>query len=369
MAKNLLLLICFSLFSIETYAQSDTLKANPWSYGVNGYYGALFRYRQGTSILNFTDPYAVELYANLQTTGKRQWEKLYKHPQIGFAFTYYNYGVPEELGEAFSLTSYIDNSLFKNKNSSLRFSLGTGFVYHTNYYKPVTNELNKAIGSKVSFALRGNIRYEIKLKENIFLNFHLAFRHFSNGGLNKPNNGMNFPLLGAGIRYQPNKVNKITGPLQGEDKDTGIDRNIRFNLKAAFGQKEVLLIDEKHPVYSLVFYASKRLSPVSGVMVGVDGRWDSSLRNEFINDMTTPPEGDLDPKMAGLTIGHELYIGDLSFVFQLGRYVYQPYDLFPDFYQRYGLQYYLSKNISISGMLVAHTRTADYAEFGIGFHL
>ena len=104
-------------------------------------------------------------------------------------------------------------------------------------------------------------------------------------------------------------------------------------------------------------------------MVGADGRWDTSLRNEFINDQLTPPEGILDPKMAGITVGHELYIGDVSFILQLGHYIYKPYDLFPAIYQRYGLQYYVTKNLSVSGMLVAHTRTADHAEFGIGIHL
>lgn len=366
MTSRLLLSFVFIVGFFPLVAQNEASKENKWSFGANGYYGAIFRYRQGTSVLNFTDPFAVELYANLQTVGKRQWERVYRHPKIGFAVTYYNYGVPDELGEAVSLTSYFDNSIIKREKSSLNFNLGTGFVYHTTFYKPITNELNKAIGSKISFALRGNVRYELALKDNIFLNFNIAFRHFSNGGLNKPNNGMNFPLLGVGIRFQPKEVQIEKGP---SSEIKGYNRNIQLNLKLAAGRKEVLLIDKKHPVYSLVFYGSKRLSLVSGLLVGADAKWDSSLRNEFINDMASPPEGDLDPRMLGITVGHELFIGDVSFVFQLGRYIYQPYDLFPDFYQRYGLQYYMTKNISVSGMLVAHTRTADFAEFGIGFHL
>lgn len=337
-----------------------------WSFGANVYYGALFRYRQGTSILNFSDPYALELYAHLQTSGKKEWERLYKLPQIGFALSYYNYGIPEELGEAVSLTSYFDNYLIRGSKNALRLNLGTGFVYHTNYYKPVTNELNKAIGSKVGFSLRGTLHYEIELHDEIFLNVNLAFRHFSNGGLNKPNNGMNFPLVGLGVRYQPHTEQF---PEHQEIPRSTIDKGIKYNLKLATGRKEVLLIDEKHHVYSIVFYAGKKISPFSGIIIGADARWDTSLRNEFINDHMAPPEGTLDPKMAGVTVGHELYIGDVSFILQLGRYVYQPYDLFPDFYQRYGLQYYITKNLSVSGMLVAHTRTADHAEFGIGIHL
>ena len=368
MARILLLLLTLSLMSGGLVAQvkDQPQSSNPWSFGANAYYGAIFQYRKGTPLLNFTNPYGIELYGSLQTTGKREWERMYKHPKIGFSASYYNYGVPDELGEAFSLTSYFDNYITKGRKNALRLNLGTGFVYHTKYYKPETNELNSAIGSKICFSLRGTLYYEIPLQEKLFLNLNLAFRHFSNGGLNKPNNGMNFPLIGLGVRYQPQPVQ--IAQHEGTQK-SAIDKRIRYNLKLATGRKEVLLVDEKHPVYSIVFYASKKLTRFSGVMVGADGRWDTSLRNEFISDHLTPPEGTLDPKMAGITVGHELYIGDVSFIIQLGHYIYKPYDIFPAVYQRYGLQYYVTKNLSVSGMLVAHTRTADHAEFGIGIHL
>lgn len=364
--KVVFLFLTFFVLSGDVFSQLKEKEPDQWSFGANGYYGAIFRYRKGTSLVNFTNPFGVEAYANLQTTGKREWERLYKHPQIGFAFSYYNYGVPEELGKAFSLTGYIDNNLIKRSRSALRLNLGTGFVYHTKYYDPINNELNSAVGNNISFVLRGTLRYEIKLEDKMFLNLNLAFRHFSNGGLNMPNNGMNFPLVGVGLRYQPHEV-RLFEPQ--ENLKPVYNKRVRYNLKLSTGRKEVLLIDEKHPVYSIVFYASKKISPISAILVGADGIWDTSTRNEFLNNMLTPPEGPLDPKMAGITIGHELYIGNMSFVIQLARYIYQPYDLFPNFYQRYGLQYYLTKNISMSGMLVVHTRTADNIEFGMGIHL
>lgn len=338
----------------------------PWSFGVNSYYGALFRYRSGTNVLNFTHPFGIELYANRHTTGKRLWERKFNYPLIGFALSYYNYGMPDELGEAYSLTTYLDNNLIKGKKGSLRFNLGTGIVYSTRHYTPVTNELNKAIGSKFCFVLRSTFRYEFNLREDLFFNLNLAFRHFSNGGLNKPNNGMNFPLLGAGLRYQPRPVKRV----HGMDILTRFDRNIHFTIKFSAGRKEVLRIDEKHPVYSVSLYASKRLSPVNALLVGADAFYDTALRNEFINKHLSPPEGEMDPRMGGITIGHELYLGKLSFIVQVGRYLYKPYDeIFPDYYQRYGFKYLITKNISASAMLMAHTKTANVIEWGLGFHL
>lgn len=361
---SLLMLVCFVP---DSFAQEQkTVSKEPWSFGVNGYYGTLFRYRSGLPPLNFTHPFGVEVYANRHTTGKQEWERAYKHPQIGYAVAYYNYGVPGELGEAVSLTTYLDNLLVQGPKSSLRFNIGTGLVYSSRHYTPITNELNKAIGSKLAFSLRGTVRYEFPLSRHTFMNVNLAFRHFSNGGLNKPNNGMNFPLLGMGVRYQARQVKLVARP---DSVEATIDKRIRPNIRFSAGIKEVLLIDEKHPVYNLSAYASKRISRRSSLLVGADAFHDAALRNEFINMSLAPPDEELDPRMAGVTLGHQLHLNRLSLVIQMGRYVYQPYDLFAKYYQRYGLQYAVTKNLSASAMLLAHTRTANVIEWGVGVHL
>jgi hypothetical protein len=338
----------------------------PWSVGVNGYYGAIFRYRLGLQAVNFTHPVGVEIYANRHTLGKRQWEQKFGLPKIGFALSYYNYGVPDELGEAVSLTSYLDKSILTWGRSSLNFNFGTGIVYSTRHYTPVSNEGNMAIGSKFTFALRGNLRYEFPLGERTYMNVNFAFRHFSNGGLNQPNNGMNFPLVGLGVRYQPREAK----PAKFTDSTTTVaDRNIHLNMRLGLGVKQVLRIDNNHRVYHISVYASKRLSHTNSFLVGLDARFDNALREEYINQALAVPEGRIDPRMAGVSVGHELHLSKLSFIFQLGRYFHQPHNLFPNYYQRYGLKYNITRSISANAVLLAHTRTANVIEWGLGFHL
>lgn len=103
---------CCSAILAQPSEQPAPAKA-PWSVGTNVYYGALFRYRSGMPTLNFTHLYGVEVYANKHTIGKHKWERLYNYPQVGFGLSYYNYGVPDELGEAVSLTTYLDNKLLQ----------------------------------------------------------------------------------------------------------------------------------------------------------------------------------------------------------------------------------------------------------------
>lgn len=362
-ALLLLLGCCLPDAYSQTPASQDR---NPWSYGMNGYYGALFRYKSGLPPLSFTNTTGVEVYANQHTLGNKPWEVKYRYPQIGFAFSYYNYGVPDELGEAFSLTTYLDNTLIQGPKNSLRFNVGTGIVYSTRIYKPETNEGNKAIGNPLAFVLRATLRYEFPLSHLIYMNANLAFRHFSNGGLNKPNNGMNFPMLGLGLRYQPREV--VRKPVS-EEVLPEPDKRIHLNLRVGAGVKEVLLEDEKHSVYNVSVYASKKLSRTNALLIGADGFYDSALREEFINVSRPVPDGELDARMAGLTVGHELQFNRLSLVVQVGRYIYQPLELFPDYYQRYGLKYAITENLSASVMLLAHTRTANVVEWGAGWQL
>ncbi|GAA4431135.1 hypothetical protein GCM10023188_18410 [Pontibacter saemangeumensis] len=361
------MLLVLGFYQPDAVAQITALQANnPWSFGVNGYYGGLFRYKSDLPPLSFTNTTGVEVYAHQHTLGDKPWQVLYRYPQIGFAFSYYHYGVPDELGEAFTLTTYLDNVLLQGRKNSLRLNLGTGLVYSTRYYIPEINEGNKAIGSPLAFVLRATLRYEFPLRRNTFLNVNLAFRHFSNGGLNKPNNGMNFPMVGLGARFQHREVMREPTP---EEAPPAPDKSTHLNVRLGVGVKEVLLVDEKHPVYNLSVYGSRRISNASALLLGADGFYDTALREEFINVGLPVPDEDLDARMAGLTVGHELHLNRLSVVVQLGRYIYQPLGLFPDYYQRYGLKYNIYNRMSASVMLLAHTRTANVVEWGAGWQL
>jgi hypothetical protein len=362
----LLLLLTFNLKLSSQAQQVAADEKGTWSYGANGYYGAYFRYRSGLSLLNYSGLHGVELYAHRQTEGKRFWEQKYKLPAIGFAISYFNYGVPDELGKSYALTSYLDGPITKIGKGHLRYNLGTGFVYSTRYYNSTSNENNKAIGSPVTFSLRGNLRYEYPMSDKVFLNLTFAFRHFSNGSLNQSNNGMNMPLLGLGVRYQPKAVQTVPLP---DTLAPVLDKRLRMNVRIAAGVKEVLRDDFKHPVYLVSAYASKRLTYTNSLLLGADALHDTAIGEEYLNQGMNYPEGYLDKRSAGIFIGHELHLSHLSFVFHFGRYVYQPHHLFPDFYQRYGLKYMLFKNLSASALLMAHDGHANVVEWGLGLHL
>ncbi|ELR72442.1 hypothetical protein C900_01525 [Fulvivirga imtechensis AK7] len=342
-----------------------------WSYGINPYYGGVLRYKEDMPKLDMTGLHGIELYTVKMTNGKHRWEKLYNYPHIGFAASYFNYGVPDELGEVYSLASYMDVTANNRKKFQWRLNIGTGFVYSTKRFDAQTNPDNKAISSRISYVLRGTIHHEIQLSEQYYFNLNLAFRHYSNGKLNIPNNGMNFPVVGVGLRYVPNPQ-KIDFK---KDTTSAFNKKLLINLMGGTAWREVLREDYKQKAYSASLYLSKQITRYNTLLLGVDGfLYDKeSVRKAtqvYNTQNTAVPEDQLvddDGKQMAVTIGTELLFGKLSVILQGGAYVYKPQIYYEaTWYQRYGFKYQVTPYLFPQVTLKSHSRTADMVEFGLG---
>lgn len=337
-----------------------------YTYGLNSYYGGVFRYKSEMPMLQLTNLFGAEAYLLKQTDGSRVWEKKYNLPKLGLAATYFNYGLPEELGEVLSLTGFLDTNLKKYRKDELRLSLGTGIVYSNVIYNSITNPENKAVGSKISYVLRGNIYYVKKINENWDVNLHAAFRHYSNGRMQMPNNGMNFPVVGAGVSYTPKAVEyNIT------EKEDDFDDRIHLLIYGATAWREVHYDDYKHRAYSISLAVSKRITWYNAILIGIDGFSYSkeSIRKHFTPRGIMLELEEIDGRQSGITLGNELYFGKLSLLVQAGIYIYDPHKVWDPWYQRYSLKYHPIKNGFIQIGLISHTRTANMVEWGFGLLL
>lgn len=363
--------ILFILLISFGYITSDAQNAPVWSVGTNAYYGGVLRYKPEMPKLKLTDLYGFELYAVKQTTGDKPWQARFNFPQVGYTFEYFNYGEPQELGEVYSLGTYLDFTANPAKKNQLRLNIGTGLVYSTKVYDAETNPDNKAISSKISYILRGTIHYEFKVSSNYYLNLNMAFRHYSNGKLNMPNNGMNFPAVGVGVRYtpQPREIAYF------KDSTRTFDKKTRLNISFSKAWREVWREDYKHHAFSTSIYASKGITKYNDLLLGIDGFWydeESMFRAHasWAEDNPNVPadyQPDTNGKQLALTAGTEVYLGSMSVVIQGGFYLYKPQKIYDaTWYQRYGLKYYPHQNIYAQVMLKSHSRTADMVEFGLG---
>lgn len=364
----------FTAFIVTLFfTQNLIAQQNPsWSFGANPYYGGVLRYKEDMPKLQMSNLHGIELYAAKITNGNHRWEKLFNYPHVGFAASYFNYGLPKELGSVYTLTSYLDVTANNHRRNQWRLNIGTGFVYSTRTYEAVENPDNKAISSKISYVIRGTIHHEIKLSDQYYFNLNLAFRHYSNGKLNMPNNGMNFPVAGIGLRYVPNpqKINF--------ERDTvkTIDKKWHINLMGATAWREVLSEDTKHKAYSSSLYVSRQITRYNTILLGVDGFLYASESVKKARAVYNEKQGiiqsslDDDGRQLALTVGSELLLGKMMVILQGGFYVYKPQDYYESsWYQRYGFKYMLTPNVFPQVTLKAHSRTADMVEFGLGLSI
>ena len=337
-----------------------------FSVGANPYYGAVLRYKKDMPKIEFTNLHGIEIFINKHTNGSRFWESRYNFPKLGFSAGYFNYGVPEELGNVYLATGYLDFTFSKNQINHFRMNLGSGLVYSDLIYDGESNPGNKAIGAHVSYILSGTAYYQYRLNEQWQMNVNFAFRHFSNGRSNMPNNGMNFPAIGIGLEHYLGEEASFEKPEMEE-----FDKRIRFNIYGATAWREVLAEDQKHKAYTLSAFLSKRLTWYNAVLVGVDGFYytPESLRRHLAVDGHDLGLEEIDGRQMAFTIGNELFFGRTSLVVQAGIYTYLPHKVWAGWYQRYGLKYAFTKNLFGQISLKSHTRTANMIEWGAGLSL
>ncbi|MFO7658430.1 MAG: hypothetical protein R6W78_15340, partial [Bacteroidales bacterium] len=73
-----------------------------------------------------------------------------------------------------------------------------------------------------------------------------------------------------------------------------------------------------------------------------------------------------DHRYIALLAGHELILGRFNFYQQLGVYIYSPFIRKDPVYQRYGLNFNITKNNFVGISIKAHRQVADFLDFRTG---
>jgi hypothetical protein len=125
---------------------------------------------------------------------------------------------------------------------------------------------------------------------------------------------------------------------------------------AAVGDKD------KFYVFGFMGKYSRWIGGRSALTGGTELIFDYSRREQIKLD-----EADANFFQAAALIGHEFWLGKVTFSQELGVYYYNDYRINDDIYQRYGLTYSFSKHIFARFSLKAHRHVADFIDLRIGY--
>lgn len=363
MRRIKVLFVClFLLIAVNIKAQySDSLK----NYSISAYFSKGIISPHHESFRYFVKNYTTsfELNLNKRVNGAKLWHQLYGFPYVGFGYHFSDYGNPELLGNSNTLLTYVKLPLVERRKFGIFFKSAAGVSWLSESFDLYENKYNIAIGSQLNAYLNLNLDFDIKMTEKLSLTTGLGLKHFSNGGTQQPNKGINIFCLQAGVKYNFNNYETI----EKWDSLPAFKRFNEFSIIYGGGVKTLLPArKKKYFVSSVSLNAERQLSHKSRIGLGLDLFKDNSRKEYLLEEDVENPEGK-DLFYAGAHASYDFVFGKTSFTVQMGGYIWQKSKFYEDVYHRFGIKYRFGKHWMANLTLKTFWAAADFAEWGIGY--
>ncbi|BFP41004.1 hypothetical protein FGF1_18490 [Flavobacteriaceae bacterium GF1] len=362
--KNLtVILFAFLCLGPGVYAQKDTtfVESKPVFLGVSADYGFLLKHSESLRQIDDSYPVGIRLDVSKLLLTRKSWEFCNCYPRIGVSLAYWNWDNAEVLGSGIVPLAYLEPYFLTQKRTNLFVRMGLGGAYLTNPFDEVTNPRNQSYSTALAFSivLGAGLNYRITDK----LNFRLAakYSHISNGGVSSPNKGLNLPTLSVGVNTS---LVPITYPnLPRISKRKPPEDKTRLSLVHFSGLSNAT-VGERDRFYVFGFSGnySRWVGGRSALTIGTEWAVDFSRREQIKLE-----DADAAFPQAALLVGHEFWLGRITFSQQLGIYYFNQFRTTDDVYQRYGLTYSFNKRLFAGFNLKAHRHVADFFDLRIGY--
>lgn len=280
------------------------------------------------------------------TDGSRQWHRHYRYPLSGIGMSYMRFGNDSVLGSAIGIFPQWVMEGRKDKRLTYSFSLGAGLAFFTRFYDRKTNPENELIGSRITniTTIGFHLNYQVTSHWQAFAGASLF--HYSNGHTAIPNMGLNDHPYSFGFAYRP-----LTVPRQPSVAEEPADRRIRFNIRFGRGMQEMAgstfpVKGPSYPVYNLALFASKLVSDVNNLHLGMYATYYSGYYDFMLLEQIYQGEERRRSFVYSAFGGHEFLIGHFGFTQELVVNLHNPFyrELY---YRRYYEQETFPQNLPL----------------------
>jgi len=382
----ILAIFCFYTGIPDAHAviPADSLKTRPdiTLYGFYQYGWVLQtnQFVNGNNIKHepIDDYRAAFLQLSVQTTGKKLWEQLYNYPRYGFGLYKPLFPDAPYLGNPFAIYGAMSFPLKRWEKLSFNFDVGLGLAFNWESY--LEDKYNLAMGASESIIFSTAFSMEKRFSNGLRFNLGTGFVHFSNGSLKIPNLGINVFSPRAGIGYN---FSKPEPPFRYQVVPE-YQKHSEINFSVFTGWRNILYtgtdvdsITQRKGVY----YRCYGLSGSYNYQVSYKSKFGIGLMTDYlgyVNSSISAENGMLVGHPASFEDGfeisifpsYELVMNKASLLLQPGFYLYRQKvpEQTPFIYQRIGLKYYLTDEISLALNMRAHQWSiADFIEWTIGY--
>lgn len=362
-----------ALFALLTISPVNTFAKNPKQsfYSLlylegKVHYGFLISHHPEMWMLTsgYFPTYEISLVK--QTTGRKCSSYYRNYPMVGLSYLYSELSDSKYLGQVNAVVPFIDLPLLKTKKTVLDFKIGLGVGHLSKKFDRLENYQNQAVGSYYNAAVNFQLRLRLQMSPRAYFNAGISFLHLSNGTIKTPNYGLNIPNTFAGLTVKLNKkpVNYQVPEVLIKNKG-----KINFRLMGSMATKqENKQWDEDYLVYVANALISGYYNNSNRILFGVDGIYDESSRALLEIQGDTLTEISKLTKY-GINIGHEWVFSRIAFNFCMGYYLYNLDKTNTEFYDKMGINFFVTRNVFIGLILEAHYAKADFLSVGLGINL
>lgn len=278
--------------------------------------------------------------------------------QKGFLLNYTDFRLPL-LGKMMGLGYFLQPTIQLSKKFSmgLRALGGLAFATAPNQSK---NLANASYSMFVNGYLSLGLQSRIELNERFSLAYLLQLNHLSNGGLNKPNWGLNWASTGIGLEYKLlHKPQHFWLPKQTEKRYVS---EIAAFYSAPYSDTPT---QRRLNAAGISFQLIKR-GLLHGFSMGIEAAYDEMYTVKAMDKKQL----ELNPWLFAAFAGHEFLFGRFIFSQQVGVYTMKTYGVYRSpWYHRWGVNYYVSKNVGIGFSMKAHNDMANFIDARLIYQL
>jgi Lipid A 3-O-deacylase (PagL). len=312
------------------------------------------------------NPVTANLSINWQNLRKETWDLCQCYPRSGFALAYQAFDNPGDLGQGITGSGYLEPVFRLSEGWAFSFQGEVGLSYLNKPYDAETNPQNQSYSVRVNgfLSLRTTLNY--RLSPHWQLQVAANYNHISNGSIEQPNKGINYPTATIGVDYQPGQW--VLPDYQKADRQVSPTARHQGEVNIRLGTKERQAGDEnaRYWNYGLEGFYNHQLTPIHQLRVG--GAW--VLNNAVRATIKEDPEVKLafkEYQRLNALAGHAFSLGQFRFSTLAGLYVYRPYEDEPPWYQQYSLTYQLQQPWHAGVALKSHANKADFLDIRLSY--
>lgn len=366
-------LITFLTFSfLLTNAQSEKNKKQFFSLSANYGLGQTLATNSFVKGENFKgEPLKkyqmTSLRALWQNPGYTRWQQVYKGPYYGFGISMADFFNPKEVGYPISYYGILGIPVFRAQKLEIYTEFQFGLTSNWVPYDSISNPYNVVIGGGLTVHLNLGINLYYPISNHLDLGAGIAFIHYSNGGMERPNRGFNVYSPSIELKYHfknrpnPGAIEKPVQSLKSND------------LLIMLGYGNHQLVEHEFDTnyfaiggISILYFRQISNAWRMGIGSDINYWWGLNAKE----DGTIGPRT-LDNFTIGLILQPELIINKLSLVGGIGIYAsHLHFKSFRQLYQRLGIRYDIYKNWSLGvNVRAVHFMLAEFMEFNLSYKI